>query len=121
MVITWKAIYSNGEELLSLNPDGSISEYTDIDRSRLVKFVLLKDGIPVIVIHLGGNKRLIYRIRSEVNPDGLQGRVHLAGWQENVGGKNVQAISFLFDDGHIEFTDGFRDDIKWFKAPNFLK
>lgn len=122
--IEWKAIYDDGKSLSQYNENGTENKYTDIDRNRLVQFVLLADGIPKIVIHLDNNKRLIYRRRvaaafSGANA-GKQETVHLVGWQEKKQGINIQMICFLFEDGHIEIVDRFQENHPWFYSVIFL-
>lgn len=124
--IEWNAIYDDGESLSQYNEkNGTENKYTDIDRSRLVQFVLLADGTPKIVIHLNENKRLIYRRRiaaafSGTNA-GNQETVHIAGWQEKKQGVNTQMICFLFEDGHVEIVDKFHENHPWFYSVIFLK
>ena len=45
--------------------------------------------------------------------------VHLIGWQEKVNGSNVQCLSFVFEDGHVEVRDGFKEDHIWFSPVVF--
>jgi hypothetical protein len=44
--------------------------------------------------------------------------VYLVGWQQLVNGKNVQTLTALFEDGHIEVTDGFKEGHPWFGNVN---
>ena len=120
-MVEWKAIYSNGDELPQYNEDGTENKYTDIDRDILDKFVLYKEDKPLLVVHLGGNKRLIYRKRAAVHPGcKVAEAVYLVGWQEKNNGTNIQQISFLFEDGHIEVVDRFYEEHPWFYSINFL-
>lgn len=123
--VEWKAIYDDGETFSQYNEKkGTENKYTDIDRSKLIQFVLLADGIPKIVIHLDKNKRLIYRRRVAVAFSGTnankQETVHLVGWQEKKQGINTQIICFLFEDGHIEIVDRFHEKHPWFYPIIFL-
>jgi glycerophosphoryl diester phosphodiesterase len=118
--ISWKAIYDGGESLSQFNLDGRENKYTDIDRKKITQFVLYRDKTPVVVIHLGGKKRLIYRMRRALDNHGNQEAVYLAGWQEKRNGTNIQSIVFLFEDGHVEILDRFYEKNLWFYAINFL-
>ena len=123
--IEWKAIYNDGESLSQYNEKkGTENKYTDIDRSRLIQFVLLAEDNPKIVIHLDENKKLIYRRRVAVAFSGAnagkQETVHLVGWQEKKQGINTQMICFLFEDGHVEIVDRFYENHPWFYAVIFL-
>lgn len=118
--ISWKAIYEDGESLSQFDQNGDENKYTDIERKRLMQFVLYRDKIPIIVIHLGGGKRLIYRMRRAQDTHGNQEVVYLAGWQEKQNGKNIQMISFLFKSGRVEIVDRFNEKNLWFYSINFL-
>lgn len=134
--IVWQAIYDDGERLSQYNGDGTENKYTDIDRSRLVQFILFEKnhligsgqerilGNPKVVIHLDNNKRLIYRHRVAMafsgTKQGNQETVHLAGWQEKKQGTNTQMICFLFEDGHVEIVDRFYENHPWFYHVIFL-
>jgi hypothetical protein len=118
---SWKAIYSDGKSLKQFNSDGSENKYVDIDRKKIVQFVLYRNKKPVVIIHLGGKKRLIYRMRRAQDNHGNQKAVYLAGWRETRNGMNIQMISFLFDDNHTEIVDRFSEDHLWFYNINFLK
>lgn len=118
--ISWKAIYEDGESLSQFNSDGTENKYISIDRLRLVQFILYRDKHPAVVVHLGGKKRLIYRMRRAQDNHGNQEAVYLAGWQEKQNGKNIQMISFLFKSGRIEIVDKFYENHLWFYAINFL-
>ena len=118
---SWKAIYSDGSSLPQFNENRSENKYFDIDRSRLVQFVLIRNGAPAVVIHLGGNKKLIYRMRRAMDNKGRHEDVYLAGWQEKRNGQNVQMIMALFEDNHIEIVDRFYEKHPWFYSINFLK
>lgn len=117
----WKAVYDDDTKLSQFNSDGSENKYTDIDRSKLVQFVLSFDTVPKLVIHLDKSKRLIYRRRVAMNSGGIIQVVWLAGWQEKRNGINVQSVSFLFEDGHVEVVDGFKENHSWFYSINFLE
>lgn len=116
----WIARYNDGTKLIQYEPDGSENKYTDIDRSKLIQFILIRAGKPLLVIHLDSNKKLIYRMRRAMNNKCEKEVVFLAGWQERSNGKNTQMIMFLFEDNHIELVDRFHEDHLWFYSINFL-
>lgn len=119
--VMWKAIYDDGIELPQYNEDGSENKYTDIDRTKLIKFILFQDNNPKVVIHLDKNKRLIYRRRVAMNfLSEITEVVYFAGWQEKKNGINIQSICFLFEDGHIEIIDGFKEGYPWFYSVVFM-
>ena len=117
---SWEAVYDNGTSLSQFNPDGSENKYVNIDREKITQFVLYRNGKPAVVIHLNRNKKLVYRMRRAQDNHGNQEAVYLAGWQEKRNGKNVQMISFLFEDNHIEIVDRFHENHPWFDSINFL-
>ena len=121
MQTDWLAIYNDGTTLPQYNADGGENKYTDIERAKLIQFVLLCNNKPIVVIHLDQNKKLIYRMRMAANNKGMIERVYLVGWQERSNGVNSQMVSFLFEDGHIEILDRFYEEHVWFYSINFLK
>jgi hypothetical protein len=120
MQTSWLAIYIDGTTLQQYNADGSENKYLNIERDKLKQFVLLRDNEPKVVIHVDQNKKLIYRMRTAANNKGIIERVYLAGWQQRTNGMNTQMISFLFEDGHIEIVDKFRENHPWFYSVNFI-
>jgi hypothetical protein len=121
MQTEWLAVYNDGTTLPQYKADGSENKYPEIQRAKLIQFVLLRDKNPKLVIHLDQNKKLIYRMRVAANNKGIVERVYLAGWQEQSNGVNTQMITFLFEDGHIEIVDRFYEDHLWFYSINFIK
>ena len=117
--LQWKAIYNDGTFLPLKREDGTENKYTDIDRNRLIQFVLLNGDKPVITIHLDKNKKLIYRRRVYRDTGNILGVIYLVGWQENKNGVNVQSISFVFPDGHIHVLDRFYENHPIFDKINF--
>lgn len=117
----WMAIYEDRESLSQFNPTGHENKYTDIDKPRLAQFVLYRNEKPAVVIHLGGNKRLIYRMRRAMDNRGNEETVFLAGWQEKRNGMNIQMLVFLFSDGHVEIVDRFHEGHPWFYGIQFLE
>lgn len=116
----WMAGYNDGTLLTQYEPDGRENKYTDINRSKLTRFILFRAGKPLVVIHLDNNKKLIYRMRRAQNNKGYEEVVFFAGWQERRNGNNTQMIMFLFEDNHIEIVDRFYENHLWFYAMNFL-
>lgn len=121
--VEWKAIYTDGNALSQYN-GGKENKYTDIDRNRLDRFILFKDDIPKVVIHLNNGKRLIYRRRVAMCVAGGNAGntevVYFVGWQGKKQGITTQMICFLFEDGHIEITDRFYENHPWFYPMIFL-
>lgn len=110
MLFTWRAVYSDGSYLEE-------GKYPDIDRTRLVEFLLLDVQKQVRMrMHLFPGQKLIYRKRrlGKLAPATgeiiVTGTIHVVGFHENRQGTNVQMLSFLFPDGHIELMDRFRAD-----------
>ena len=118
MKVEWKAIYNDGMELRQYNDDGSENKYENIDRSKLIQFVLLYSSVPHITIHFDKNKKLVYRRRVEhIINKGISEVIYFAGWQERKGGIDKQMFCFLFEDGYMEIVDGFIDGHPWFYRP----
>jgi hypothetical protein len=118
---SWEAVYDDRTSLLQFPFGCCETKYTDIDRARLIQFIIHQNGKPAVIIHLGPHKKLIYRIRRAMNNRGEEEAVCLAGWQERKNGKNIQMISFIFENGHIEIVDRFYEDHLWFYSINFLE
>ena len=121
MTYYWKCQYNDGIEIRS--KDGY--KYRDIDRTRLKKFVLLQvdNDKPVLVLNLSGNKRLICRTRTAINVQSkARETVWIVGYQETVLYRltTLQVICFVFPDGTIEVTDGFKEGHEWFYPVKFL-
>ena len=117
----WEAIYNDGNILHQYNDDGTENKYIDIDRPRLIRFILHDSFGPAIVLNLTQSKNLIYRRRVAVNLNSkVQEVVYIAGWQEKIEGRNIQMLCFLFEDGHIEVTDHFHEKHPWFYPIIFL-
>ena len=117
----WQAIYNDGTTLPQYNEDGSENRYTDINRDTLTQFILFRYTRPKLVIHLDSHKKLIYRMRRAENDRGVQEVVYLVGWQEKRNGYNIQSISSLFEDDHIEVVDRFNEKHPWFYSINFIE
>ena len=120
MEFYWKCQYNDGTEIKSTDK----VPFKDIDRNRLEKFVLLQvnSDKPVVVLNLDPNKRLIIRMRTAMKVlSGEKESVWIVGWQERVADKNRQTICFVFPDGTVEITDGFRKGHKWFYPITFFE
>jgi len=67
-------------------------------------------------MHFFPGQKLIYRKRrlGKLAPATgeiiVVGTIHVCGFHENRDGTNVQMLSFLFPDGHVELMDRFRAD-----------
>lgn len=121
----WKAIYENGEFVCQVPDFAQPKQWNSwghIEQSRVTSFliyqhIVLQDKRELhrlaFVVHVDGNKRLIYRRRTGmgVNDDKVKYIIHVCGWQETVDGKNQQQLAFLFEnDGHIELMQKFSKD-----------
>lgn len=104
--IHWRAIYNDGTYLDALEAEGG---YQSIDRLRLVSFQLLKHGQPYVTVHLGPEQKLIWRKREFLSMTGQHDVVHLVGWQQNINGRNIQSILYVFEDGRIEMAGAWKD------------
>lgn len=91
-------------------------EYDEIDRENLVYFEVYDDEDLILRMHLDDDKRLIYRRREVIKVGRGKKTIWLVGWQKNVNGKNVQAINYIFPDGHIEFAGRWKKGL--FCKPN---
>lgn len=110
----WRAIYKDDTELNQVRSDGSRNKYLDIQRDKLKMFIVEdeQDNVKVALHFVRPSQKLIYRQRVGVHVlDGKESyRVWIVGWQENRNGINVQVICFVFEDGHVEVLDRFRED-----------
>lgn len=126
--IYWKAIYQDGTSLCQYEDDGKENKYPDIDRSKLAIFEIRKAGmiqpksVPdqlLFKMYLEPGRRLIYRRRvmqrmkfGKGKPELVRKEViYLVGWQATIGGRSVQDIAYVFEDGHVELAG------KWMDAP----
>ena len=121
MTFEWKAIYNDGSFLTQFNNDRTENKYTDINRSKLSQFILYQFGIPIVIVYLDGNKKLIFRKRVAIHVGVGQEEICIVGWQENRNGTNIQMICFVFEDGHVEVRDRFDEHSKWFYPIQFMK
>ena len=121
-MFSWKAVYKNGTSLSQFKTEKDSNNklvtiensYADIDRAKLSQFILM-DSIfdkPVVIIYFDRpTQRLICRKRmiKQMDQKARLG-VWIVGWQELRQGVNIQMISFVYPDGHIEIMDRFRED-----------
>jgi len=127
--ITWEAIYDGGVKSLHQYYSDSVTAhpYTEIDRKRLTHFRLWRlvdrpGGTvdePFFMLMLDEGQRLIWRRRVEMNNRGKKDVVHLAGWQMNVKGKNVQSIAYVWEsDGTVAVAGKWRPENGLMYSPN---
>jgi len=109
--LTWKALYHDGNTLPQFNEDGTENRYHDIDRNRLSHFVLYDEsGKAVFSVVLHEDQQLVFRKRTIIRGDNqVMGSVYLVGWQQNIRGKNVKAIAYIYEDGTIDLDDDRSD------------
>lgn len=123
-MLQWIAVYNGGETLSQYNEDGTENKYGNIDRARLERFLLMDGDDPIVVLNMDQNKKLIYRRRTAMDMFRVHKEVvYIVGWQETLdgGASSTQNIVFYFaSTGHIEVTDGFREDHEWFYPVIFL-
>ena len=136
----WEATYADGFKVPQYNADGSENAYTDLRHELLTSFALyamLGDEKleKVFELHLDPGQRLIFRKRVWMysTPDGGgQDFVYMIGWQQkqhhrgvyscngyekNCECPNVQAIAYVFSDGHVELAGKFREGHPVFDPP----
>jgi len=74
-------------------------------------------------VHLDKDKKLIYRMRHAIafmgSRAGTKETVYIIGWQQNRRGVNSQMVCFVFEDGHVEVVDRFREGHPWFYPVTF--
>lgn len=121
--IQWVAHLKDGSKIYQYNGQKENS-YDELDQSELVWFALYEGDKPKIVVHLDeAGKKLIYRKRIEKNtPEkgaGSTTTVYLVGWRQKIQGKDVQSISCLFEDGHIENIGRWNENHRWFYPVNY--
>lgn len=123
--IYWKAVYKDGKSLTQFEEEKE-NKYPDIDRSKLAVFEIRKAAMDgqedrvLFKLFLEPGRRLIYRRRvlkrykfgktGNPEPAGTE-IIYLAGWQATIGGRSVQDIAYVFEDGHVELAG------QWKEAP----
>jgi hypothetical protein len=111
------AVYNDEPFLAHFNDDGSENRYEDIDRNRLTHFAMLNgDNKPILVVEMERpTQKLIYRRRTFIDLVGkVKGVVFLVGWHENIGGKSIKVISYIYPNGKIVLA-GAKDDLELIK------
>jgi hypothetical protein len=120
----WKAVYNDNTFLNQFNSDNTENKYTAIKRDELKQFIIFSTNKnePLIVVHFTRpSQKLIYRQRVAMGVDSkIKRRVVIVGWQENVQGKNVQHINFVWENGFIETMDRFNPEHRLFYPIRFL-
>lgn len=115
MDYTWEAIYKDGTTLPQYNEKGEKNGYENIDTKKLQAFAINypdpKDNKKKKLhfrLHLEEGQELIYLRRGFIDfstsTKQVTGKRYflMVGWQQNVNGKNIQSINYIYDDGHIE-------------------
>lgn len=125
--IFWTAVYNDGTNFPQYEEDGTENKYPDIDRSRLVAFDIRKTETNRLIfrLHLSPGRNLICRLicrRRFIQkfcfgeltdphmPFKKKSMIYLVGWQANIGGRNVQDIAYIFEDGHVELAGPWKED-----------
>lgn len=139
-MLSWFVNYKDGSQHIYDSKDFNIA---NIDAKLLDTIILQhpESTAPSLVIHFDDErKKPIYVVRNElagIHP--FNTRCHIIGWQMNVGGENIQSISYVFEtigrqveieqDGKkvlisddllwVENAGKFdRERNSWFKAPS---
>lgn len=122
-ILTWKAIYNDGTFLRQCNADEkTINKYPDIDRSKLVAFELYDSNKLIFRMDLDPGQKLIFRRRVTKGFSGnVLGVVYIVGWHQNIDGKSIKKIAFVFEDGHVEFKPDWEKNSKWHYSPNLIE
>lgn len=107
----WRAEYTDGTALDEFD-EGGDHGFREIDQSRLRRFLLIptQDHLATHALMPTGDARPIFfrRRSTEINHSGdveSSRTVHCIGMQQTVGGRNVKAGVFLFDDGSLILTN----------------
>lgn len=111
-IVSWRPFYNNGDS-------PQLQSYNEIDRSRLRGFSLIDYASrPVLFVSLQQSQRLIYRRRVSLRSDGAQTAYHLCGFQQNIAGRNYQAMCYAPESGvgGLIFAGRFREDNHLFNA-----
>lgn len=114
----WVAFYRDGSSIRQIEK-GKENKWADIDKPNVEIFCVVKtDGSGVaLAVHIEEGERLIYRQRVRRAAGKPEIRVWMVGTQKTVNGKNVQKIAFVFPDGHVEITNGFKENTEWAYPP----
>jgi|SRR6266849_1935481 len=105
MVFLWKAIYNDNTFYESSDTPGA-KDYDKIDRSKLSAFEIFDSDTKKLIYRLvlEPGQRLIYRKRGwqDFYTSEKLLEIYMVGWQQTVNGRNIQSISHIFPDGHVE-------------------
>jgi len=128
MLFAWTAIYGDETTLDQYPSEGPPNTYLNIDRSKLVGFILynIATKTPHVVLRLQPGQKLIYRRRHCKDVYLSQGQeknwdIHIVGFHELRNGSNNQQLAFVFPDGRVELMDRFRADVQWFRPFTLMK
>lgn len=111
----WISIYNDKTHLMQFNADGSENKYTDIDRDRLTHFSIVEGDKPILVVEFERpTQKLIYRKRTIITLSGSSAVIYLVGWHENIGGKSIKVVNYIYPDGRILLA-GAKDDLELIK------
>jgi hypothetical protein len=111
------AVYNDETFLTQFNEDGSENRYVDIQRDKLSHFAMLSDKNKLVlsVEFERPSQKLIYRRRTFIDLVGnIKGIVFLVGWHENINGKSIKVINYIYPNGKIILA-GAKDDLELVK------
>lgn len=113
----WVAVYNDETFLAQFNSDGSENCYADIQRDKLTHFAMLSENNKLIlsVEFERPTQKLIFRRRTFLDLVGnIKGIVYLVGWHENINGKSIKVINYIYPNGKIVLA-GAKDDLELVK------
>ncbi len=94
-----------GEVKFSLEESGWVQKYSDyLEDGRIT----LLNGGSLSVDTAGHQWVMFYRTYNRMNdPSGYDGSVKMLciGWQDNIGGRNVKALNWVYPNGFIELAE----------------
>lgn len=118
----WRATYNDGFTLTE-EPGNPVTQYRNIDRSKLRRFELLRADSHRSVFSMAfePHQRLIWRRRFAQRLGGQHEIVHIIGKQWTRDGQNHQAIALFFEkDGTVEMFDRFDETHPFLQGVQFL-
>lgn len=117
----WRAVYTDGSQLLQYNEDGSENKYPDIDRERLMRFDLLDKATDkaIYALWLNEGQQLIYRRRTIlpviVTEERPKQVIYLVGYRQTImtpmGPHNIVVMNYIYEDGSVAL-DGARNNLE---------